>query len=157
MAYINIAVIAGFLGDEPKVITSKSGSTFVTFSLASTKRGYTTKNGTTIPDRTDWHNIVVFGNLAKIAQQYLHKGSSVIVRGEIHTRKYVDNNNVNRYVTEIEADDFQMLDRKGETSVQQNQTAQQSQQTLMTPAMQSAIDQLQAAGFDMHQKDDLPC
>lgn len=100
MASINKATIIGFVGQEPKVDTLQTG-TKVTLSVATTEKGYTTQGGTTVPDRTEWHNIVLWGKLAEIAGQYLHKGSSVYIEGKIRTRSYDDRNGIKRYVTEI--------------------------------------------------------
>ena len=119
MASINKATIIGFLGQEPKVDTLQSGVKVASFSVATTEKGYTTQGGATIPDRTEWHNIVLWGKLAEVAGTYLHKGSSVYVEGKIRTRFYDDRNGVKRYVTEIHGDIMQMLDRKSDSSNQQ--------------------------------------
>lgn len=121
MASINKAIIVGFVGQEPKTDTLQSGAKVTSFSVATTEKGYTTQSGTTIPDRTEWHNIVLWGKIAEVAGTYLHKGSSVYIEGKIRTRSYEDRNGVKRYVTEIHADVMQMLDRKQETNQQQQQ------------------------------------
>lgn len=79
MASINKATIIGFVGQEPKVETLQTGTKVASFSVATTEKGYTTQGGTTIPDKTEWHNIVLWGKLADVAGQYLHKGSMVYV------------------------------------------------------------------------------
>lgn len=119
MASINKATIIGFVGQEPKVDTLQSGVKVASFSVATTEKGYTTQSGATIPDRTEWHNIVLWGKLAEVAGNYLHKGSSVYVEGKIRTRSYDDRNGVKRYVTEIHGDIMQMLDRKSDGGNQQ--------------------------------------
>lgn len=124
MASINKATIIGFVGQEPKVDTLQSGVKVASFSVATTEKGYTTQSGTTIPDRTEWHNIVLWGKLAEVAGTYLHKGSSVYVEGKIRTRSYDDRNGVKRYVTEIHGDIMQMLDRKSDSSNQQQYASQ---------------------------------
>ena len=83
MASINKATIIGFVGQEPKVDTLQTGTKVTQFSVATTEKGYTTQGGTTVPDRTEWHNIVLWGKLADVAGQYLHKGSMVYVEGKI--------------------------------------------------------------------------
>jgi single-strand DNA-binding protein len=124
MASINKATIIGFVGQEPKVDTLQSGVKVASFSVATTEKGYTTQSGATIPDRTEWHNIVLWGKLAEVAGNYLHKGSSVYVEGKIRTRSYDDRNGVKRYVTEIHGDIMQMLDRKSDGGNQQQYAGQ---------------------------------
>ena len=127
MASINKAIIVGFLGQEPKISTLQSGTKVAQFSVATTERGYTLQNGTQMPDRTEWHNIVLWGKIAEVAGTYLHKGSSVYVEGKIRTRNYDDSNGIKRYVTEIHGDVLQMLDRRQESGTQRQQTQQQQQ------------------------------
>lgn len=127
MASINKAIIVGFLGQEPKISTLQSGTKVTQFSVATTERGYTLQNGTQVPDRTEWHNIVLWGKIAEVAGTYLHKGSSVYVEGKIRTRNYDDSNGIKRYVTEIHGDVLQMLDRRQESGTQRQQTQQQQQ------------------------------
>ena len=127
MASINKAIIVGFVGQEPKTDTLQSGVKVTSFSVATTEKGYTLQNGTQVPDRTEWHNIVLWGKIAEVAGTYLHKGSSVYIEGKIRTRSYEDRNGVKRYVTEIHADIMQMLDRKQETNQQQQYNQQQQQ------------------------------
>lgn len=146
MASINKATIIGFVGQEPKVDTLQSGVKVASISVATTEKGYTTQNGTTIPDRTEWHNIVLWGKLAEVAGTYLHKGSSVYIEGKIRTRSYDDRNGVKRYVTEIHADVMQMLDRR-----QEQGGAQQSQ-----PYRQQAQPQPQNPFAGSSDDDDMP-
>lgn len=124
MASINKATIIGFVGQEPKVDTLQSGVKVASFSVATTEKGYTAQSGATIPDKTEWHNIVLWGKLAEVAGYYLHKGSSVYIEGKIRTRSYDDRNGVKRYVTEIHGDIMQMLDRKFDGGSQQQKAGQ---------------------------------
>lgn len=118
MASINKAIIVGFLGGDPKIETLQSGTKVAQFSVATTEKGYTLQNDTQVPDRTEWHNIVLWGKIAEVAGTYLRKGSSVYIEGKIRTRSYEDRNGVKRYVTEIHADVMQMLDRKPDSTQQ---------------------------------------
>lgn len=136
MASINQATIIGFVGDEPKVSTTQAGRKVASFAVATTEKGYTAQNGTTYPDRTEWHNIVLWGKLAEVAEKFLHKGSSVFVQGKMRTRSYEDKNGIKRYVTEIEGDIMQMLDRKADSN--QSGVQQQSTQASQTPNNPSA-------------------
>lgn len=112
MAFFNQATVVGNLGNDPKTSMTKQGRKMASFSVATTERGYTTRENVTIPDRTDWHNIVLWGNLAEIAAKFLHKGSMVLIQGKMHTRQYEAKDGSTRYITEIEGDTMQMLDRK---------------------------------------------
>lgn len=122
---LNKAQVIGNLGQDPKVTQLINGNgQMASFSVATTERGYTTQRGVQVPERTEWHNIVLFGKLADVAAKYLHKGSKVYVEGKMRTRKYTDRNGVERYITEINADNLEMLDPKP----QGTQQAQQPQQ-----------------------------
>lgn len=90
-----------------------NGGCVATFSLATTKRGFTTKDGRQIPERTEWHNIVLQNGLAKVANQYVKKGDKLYIEGELRTRSYDDAQGVKRYITEIVATDMEMLTPKG--------------------------------------------
>lgn len=116
MASVNQATIVGFVGDEPRINTTQNGSgrMIASLSIATTEKGYTKQDGTQVPDRTEWHNIVLFGRLAEVVSNYVHKGSSLYIQGKLRTRAYDDKNGIKRYTTEIVADTMQMLDRKPE-------------------------------------------
>lgn len=123
MATLNQASLIGFVGDIPKIGTTQYGHKYASLSLATTDKGYTKKDGTTVPDRTEWHNIVLWHSLADIAERFVRKGSSIFVQGKIRTRSYQDKQGQTRYITEIEADNLQLLDRKPDNSTNV-QTAQ---------------------------------
>ena len=123
MASVNQATVIGFVGDEPKIVNAQNGTKIAALSVATTDKGYTKQDGTTISDKTEWHNVVLFGRLAEVVEKYVHKGASVYVQGKMRTRSYDDKNGVKRYVTEINADTFQMLDRKNDSQQQQPTTA----------------------------------
>lgn len=119
---LNKAQVIGNLGQDPKVTQLSNGNgQMASFSVATTEKGYTTQRGVQVPERTEWHNIVVFGRLADVASKYLHKGSKVYVEGKMRTRKYTDRNNVERYITEINADSLEMLDPKPQAQQQAQQ------------------------------------
>lgn len=124
---LNKAMLIGNVGKDPEVRTLDGGKMVATFSLATTEKGYTLQNGTTVPDRTEWHNIVVWGGLAKVVQQYVRKGSSLYIEGKIRTRNY-DKDGQKKYVTEIFADNMQMLGGQQQQSqpAQHNKSQQQA-------------------------------
>lgn len=106
---LNKVQLIGNLGKDPDVRTLDGGSKVCQFTLATTEKGYTLQNGTQVPDRTEWHNIVMWKGLAEVAEKYLHKGDKIYVEGKIRTRSYEDNNKVKQYLTEIFADNMEML------------------------------------------------
>lgn len=112
MKGVNKVILVGNLGKDPEVKKLEGGSTLVKFPLATTET-YKDKSGNKV-DQTEWHNIIVWNQLAEIAEKYLHKGSALFLEGKIRTRKYQDKDNNTRYVTEIIADNFTMLDRKAD-------------------------------------------
>lgn len=106
---LNKVQLIGNLGKDPDVRALDGGSKVCQFTLARTEKGYTLRNGTQVPDRTEWHNVVMWKGLAEVAEKYLHKGDKIYVEGKIRTRSYEDNNKVRRYVTEIFVDNMEVL------------------------------------------------
>lgn len=109
---VNKVILMGHTGEAPDFREFDNGGCVATFSLATTKRGYTTKDGRQIPERTEWHNVVLQNGLAKVANQYVKKGDKLYIEGELRTRSYDDVQGVKRYVTEIVATDMEMLTPK---------------------------------------------
>jgi single-strand DNA-binding protein len=109
---VNKVTLLGNTGKDPDFKTFDNGGCVAQFTLATTKRAFTTKDGRQIPERTEWHNIVLQNGLAKVAQQYVHKGDKLYIEGELRTRSYDDANGVKRYITEIVATDMEMLTPK---------------------------------------------
>lgn len=106
---INKVILVGNVGKDPDVKYFDNGSAVANFTVATTERGYTAANGTQIPDRTEWHNIVCWRGLAKVVEQFVKKGTQVYVEGKIRSRTYDDANGVKRYVNEIYADNLELL------------------------------------------------
>ena len=109
---VNKVILIGNVGKEPEVRYLENNIKVANFPLATTERGYTMSNGTIVPDRTDWHNIVAWGGLADTSEKYVHKGSQLYIEGKLKTRNYEDKAGVRRYVTEIYAESIQILTRK---------------------------------------------
>lgn len=109
---LNKAQVIGYVGKEPKISTTQNNAKIASFSIATTEKSYTTQNGVTIPERTEWHNIVVFGKLADVIEKYVHKGSRMYVEGKMRTRAFTDKNGVQKTITEIHVDNLEMLDSK---------------------------------------------
>jgi single-strand DNA-binding protein len=105
-----------------------------TFSLATSERGYTLPNGTQVPERTDWHNIVLWRGQAQYAEKYIHKGDKLYVEGKIRTRQFDDQNGVHRSVTEINGEVIELLSRAASAE----QTSQPTPAQLQANAAQAA-------------------
>lgn len=109
---VNKVILLGHVGKDPEVRSLEGGIKVATFSLATTEKGYKMQNGTQVPDRTEWHNIVAWRGIAETIEKYVHKGDKLYLEGKIRTRSYDDNKGVKRYVTEVFVDDMQMLSPK---------------------------------------------
>ncbi len=112
MASLNKVMLIGNLGKDPEVRYTASGTAVAGFSLATSER-FKGKNGEW-EDRTEWHNITLWGRLAEIAGEYLAKGKTVYIEGRLQTRKWQDRDGKDRYTTEIVGEKMQMLSGKGE-------------------------------------------
>ncbi|MGL5272373.1 MAG: single-stranded DNA-binding protein [Phocaeicola sp.] len=123
---LNKVMLIGNVGKDPEVRYLDSGVAVATFSLATTERGYTLQNGTQVPDRTEWHNIVLWRGLAEVAEKYVHKGDKLYIEGKIKTRSYDDQNGVKRTIVEIFADNMEMLSPRTQGSQPQPQASTQS-------------------------------
>lgn len=105
---INKVILVGRLGQDPDVRYTAGGSAVTTISIA-TSESWKDRNTGQQQERTEWHRVVFFGRLAEIAGQYLKKGSQVYVEGSLRTNKYTDKNGIERYSTDINANELQML------------------------------------------------
>ncbi len=101
---LNKVMLIGNVGQDPKVRYIDKDRLVATFSVATSEPAYTLSNGTQVAERTDWHNIVTWGNLAKIVEQNVRKGHKLFIEGSIHSRTYEDKNGMRRTVTEIWAE-----------------------------------------------------
>lgn len=106
---LNKVMLIGNVGRDPDVRYLDNGVAVATFPLATSERGYRLQNGTEVPERTEWHNVVLWRGLAETAEKYVHKGDRLFIEGKIRSRSYDDQNGVKRYVTEIFADNMEML------------------------------------------------
>lgn len=115
---MNKVMLIGNVGQDPVVRYYDADQAVAQIRLATTERGYTLQNGTTVPDHTDWHNLVFYHKLAKIVEQYVHKGDKLYVEGRIRYRTYDDKQGKRVYVTEIVAENMEMLTPKPQPSTQ---------------------------------------
>jgi len=107
----NSVQLIGHLGADPKTYEFEGGKMKTTFSMA-TSEYYKDAKGERVQD-TQWHNIVTWGGTAKIAADYLHKGSEVAIRGKLTNHSYEDKEGNKKYVVEVIANEILMLDKKG--------------------------------------------
>lgn len=109
---MNKVILIGNVGNDPDVHTFEDGGAIANLSLATTKRGYTLQNGTQVPERTEWHRIVLKGGTAKVAQNYVHKGDKICIVGEITYREYEDRNGQKVRMTEVIGYEMELLSSK---------------------------------------------
>jgi single-strand DNA-binding protein len=112
---VNKVILVGNLGKDPEVRTLESGSKVVGFSLATSEK-YKDKITGEQRVQTDWHNIVMWRNLADIADKYLRKGMQVYIEGKLRTRSWQDRDGNNRYTTEVVADNMVMMSKSNNDS-----------------------------------------
>lgn len=156
MASVNMAIVVGFVGNDPRITALQSGRKCASFALATTETGYTTQSGQQIPEKTEWHNIVVWGKTAEVVEKYVHKGSSLYIQGKIRNRSFEGQDGQKRYITEIECEVMQMLDKR-----QDGNNRSQAQNTAQNPQTASSPYNSSPAPFPPPQaqengNDDLP-
>jgi single-strand DNA-binding protein len=133
---VNKVILIGTLGADPEVRRMTSGDSVTTISIA-TNESWVDKNTNQRQERTEWHRIVAFRALADIMGQYLRKGSQVYIEGKLQTRKWQDQNGMDRYTTEILANSMEMLGgRSGGTETFYEPNEQQSYQNQAAPQAQ---------------------
>ena len=147
---LNKVILIGKVGKDPDVRYFDSGNAVANFSLATNERGYKLANGTEIPERTEWHNIVANRERAQFVERYVKKGSMVYIEGKIRTRNYDDQNGIKRYVTEIHADRSEFFSsgrrpQEGDLPVQTQIAA--STQIPPDPTMPSGTDEIDDLPF----------
>ena len=109
MRGVNKVIIIGNLGADPEARQFNNGGSVTNISVATSEQ-WTDKQSGEKREATEWHRISLFNRLGEIAAQYLRKGSKVYIEGSLRTRKYQDPNGQDRYITEIRAEQMQMLD-----------------------------------------------
>ena len=134
---VNKAILVGNLGKDPELRYTQSGQAVCSFSIATSER-YKDKQGEQ-QEKTEWHNIVAWGNLAEICGKYLEKGKTVYIEGKITNRSYDDRDGNKRYITEIVASEMKMIggrqDGGGDRSMG-DRVAERRQQATAAPEQQ---------------------
>ncbi|MBC8053109.1 MAG: single-stranded DNA-binding protein [Sphingobacteriaceae bacterium] len=146
MSGVNKVILVGHLGKDPEVRHLEGGTTLVNFPLA-TSETYN-KDGKKI-EQTEWHNIVMWRGLADVAAKYLQKGKLVYIEGKIRSRNYEDKEGNKRYITEIIAENFNMLGRKNDSESSDQQQSNNQTQSASKP-------EKQLVDFSDDSSDDLP-
>ncbi len=124
---VNKVILLGNVGSDPEIRESNGGK-FATFRLATTDKGYTKRDGTQVPERTEWHSIVANSNIVGVIENYVRKGTKLYIEGKLRTRKYTARDNTERTVTEIYIDNLELLGGKQQeqnTNLQRYQNASQ--------------------------------
>lgn len=106
---MNKVMLIGNVGKDPEVKYVDQGLACATVSLATTERGYTLQNGTRVPDRTEWHTVILWKKLAEIVERYVHKGDKLYIEGKIFYRSRDDKQGRRINYTEIWADNMELL------------------------------------------------
>lgn len=112
---VNKVILIGNVGKDPEIRHLDKNVTVAKFPLATSERGYTMQNGTQVPERTEWHNIVAWRGLAEIVEKFVKKGSQLYVEGKIQSRSW-EKDGIKRYITEIYAENIQLLGKRSEAA-----------------------------------------
>lgn len=156
---MNKVFLKGNAGQDPRITTFPDGGKVAQFSLATSERGYTTKEGKEIPEETTWHNIVVRRTgLAGVCEQYVRKGSPLLIVGKIKTREYQDNAGQTRYVTEVIVEEMELLSsqKREQAPAPTPEGDYQSAYRAVDPVARAAAAAAAAPPAYVPQNDDLP-
>lgn len=127
---INKCILIGNLGTDPEVRFMPNGGAVANLTIA-TSEAWTDKATGEKKEQTEWHRLVIYQRLAEIAGEYLRKGSKIYIEGRLRTRKWQDQQGIERYTTEIIVSELQMLD--GAPAPQQNRPQQQARPPQQPP------------------------
>lgn len=148
---VNKVILIGNLGADPEVRYMTNGEAVATLSVA-TSETWKDKDTGENKERTEWHRVVYFRRMAEIAGEYLKKGSKIYVEGKIRTRKWQDQSGQDRYTTEINGDELQMLDRLGAQGADAGFSNNANPRSAPPPAADMAMNAGGTKAFD----DDIP-
>ena len=157
---VNKVILIGNVGRDPEVRYFENDRAVANFTLATTERGFTTSSGQQVPERTEWHNIVIWGGLAKVAESYIKKGTQLYIEGKLRTRSWDDKDGIKRYTTEVYVDNLQLLGRKADNPGGQQSQAGGYNAASQTTTAPSSAQQSPAVNNDIlnepSEQDDLP-
>jgi len=160
MAGVNKVILVGNLGREPEVKHASNGTAIANLAIA-TSESWKDKNTGEKVEKTEWHRVSVFGKLAEIAGQYLHKGSKVLIDGRLKLEQWTDSQGQKRSKHKIDAESVQMLESKpkdGQTADHTNHPPQNRPAANQAPRQTPPPAQPQPAPKfpDMGQPDEIP-
>lgn len=115
---VNKVILIGNVGRDPEVKYPDKNLCVARVALATSERARTLPNGTQVPERTEWHNLVFWRGLAETVEKYVHKGDRLYIEGSLRGTSYDDQNGVKHYRTEIHVDTMEMLTPRGAGSAQ---------------------------------------
>lgn len=145
---MNKVMLIGNVGKDPDVRYVDQGVAVAQISLATSEKGYTLQNGTQVPEHTDWHTVLLWRRLAEIVEKYVHKGDRIYVEGRIRYRSYDDKQGQRRYVTEIWADNMELLGGgKPSTVVQSSSKAADPVVEQPAPQPEAPVESSEALPF----------
>ena len=139
---VNKVILVGHVGKDPEVRYLEKDLAVAKFPLATTERARVLQNGTQIPERTEWHNIVAWRGLSEVAEKYIRKGSQLYVEGKIQTRTW-EKDGVKHYITEILAETINLLGKRPEHT-------EELSTVVAAPLASNAVEP------PLHVEDDLP-
>ncbi|MFA9499918.1 single-stranded DNA-binding protein [Mannheimia sp. E30BD] len=154
MAGVNKVILVGNLGADPKLNNEQDIEKLVARIYIATSESWQDQRTGEKVEKTEWHNVVLWRRLAKIASDWLRKGDKVYIEGKLQTRKWTDNNGVERYTTEIIASSLQMLGTKGERTVPTNNAPKPQDGEVMTDEERQEAQQTNQQ--DSQSFDDIP-
>jgi len=108
---VNKVILLGNVGGDPEISYVAPGQPLARMRLATNEKARTNAAGAKIPERTEWHNIVMWGRQAEVAEKYIRKGTQLYIEGHLRTRNWEDRNNIKHTITEIYVDSFELLAR----------------------------------------------
>ena len=156
MASVNKVIIVGNLGRDPELRYMPSGDAIANIAVATSYKSKDKNTGET-KELTEWHRISFFGRLAEIVGEYLKKGSSVYVEGRLQTRKYTDKDGIERYATDIIAENMQMLGGRPQAAGDEGAPGQASRPAArQAPTAPAARPQPKPAPNFSEMDDDIP-
>jgi single-strand DNA-binding protein len=155
MASVNKVILIGNLGRDPEVRYTPSGSAVCNVSLATTRNWKNKDSGEKV-EETEWHRVVFYDRLAEIAGEYLKKGRPIYVEGRLKTRKWQDKDGVEKYTTEVIAEEMKMLgSREGMGAGGGDDGGEPRSAPASRPAPSKPAAQKSSTGFD-DMDDDIP-
>jgi single-strand DNA-binding protein len=152
---VNKVILVGYVGKDPEVRYFEKDVAVANFTLATTDRAYTTQNGTLIPERTEWHNLVARRSFAELAEKYIRKGTQLYVEGKIQTRSW-EKDGIKRYVTEIHIEAIDLIGKKPEHIEPIARITVPAAQVSSSTVNSTVAEPIMAMATPPHGEEDLP-